>query len=174
MNGLIHIYCGDGKGKTTAAVGLAVRACGCGKRVGLMQFLKGGDSGERRILEQLDGVTLFPVPERIKFTFQMSPEELSETAKSCSNRFSEAIELARAGRLDVLIFDEAFGAISCGLLEESAVLDFMRNKPPALELVLTGRGPSAEAVALADYVSEIKKVKHPYDHDIPARRGIEY
>ena len=54
------------------------------------------------------------------------------------------------------------------------MLDFMRNKPPALELVLTGRGPSAEAVALADYVSEIKKVKHPYDHDIPARRGIEY
>ncbi len=174
MNGLIHIYCGDGKGKTTAAIGLGVRACGRGMHVLLVQFLKGADSGELEVLRALPGFTVFPNPETLKFTFQMNEEERAQAALLCANRFEQAVDSARQGNCDLLILDEVFGAVSTGMLPEEALTEFARSKPPALELVLTGRDPSAQVLALADYVSEIKKVKHPFDRNIPARRGIEF
>lgn len=174
MNGLTHIYCGDGKGKTTAAIGLGIRACGSGKRVLLVQFLKGNTSCELTVLRELKNFRVLPGPEHIKFTFQMSLEELKAAAELCAEQFQRAVSAVNAGECDVLILDEVFGAISCGLLDETLLLDFIKNKPQSLELVLTGRGPKPEVLELADYVSEIHKVKHPYDRNIPARRGIEF
>ncbi len=174
MNGLTHVYCGDGKGKTTAAIGLGVRACGSGKQVLLVQFLKGNSSGELSVLKDLTHFSIMPAPDNIKFTFQMTPRELEETALLCVTQFCSAVSQVHAGDCDMLILDEVFGAIHCNLLANEMLTDFIKNKPPKLELVLTGRDPAPEILVLADYVSEIKKVKHPFDRNIPARKGIEF
>lgn len=174
MNGLTHVYCGEGKGKTTTAIGLGVRACGSGKRVLLLQFLKGNSSSELTVLKQIPNFKIMPTPEHIKFTFQMTPRELEETALLCSTLFGSVLAAVHAGECDMLILDEVFGAIHCGLLNRKMLIDLIKNKPKELELVLTGRDPEPEVLELADYVSEIKKIKHPFDHDIPARKGIEF
>ena len=172
MDGLIHIYCGEGKGKTTAAVGLSVRASGCGKRVVFAQFLKSRKSGERTSLALLPGVTLTEVPECVKFTFRMTEQEKLAAAELCGKQLEEAFRLAQGA--DLLVLDEAVGAVAKGLLEERTLLEYLRNKPKNLEVVLTGRNPSEELCEAADYISEIRKIKHPYDKGIPARRGIEF
>jgi cob(I)alamin adenosyltransferase len=172
--GFIHIYCGDGKGKTTAAVGLAVRASGRGRRVHFVQFLKGDDSGERRALELLPGVTLAPCPKVLKFTFAMTEAERAEEANRCEALFQNACELAKAGRCDLLVLDEVFGALQCGMLQRERVLAFLREKPEPLEVALTGRDPGEDFLDLSDYVSEICKRKHPFDRGISAREAVEY
>jgi ATP:corrinoid adenosyltransferase len=174
MDGLTHIYCGDGKGKTTAALGLGVRACGRGKRVLLVQFLKGSDSGELNVLNALPNFSVLPNPENIKFIFQMEEAERTETARLCRTRFQKAAQAAAGGACDLLILDEVFGAISTGMLPNKTLIEFIKSKPGNLELVLTGRDPEPEILTLADYVSEILKVKHPFDRNIPARKGIEF
>lgn len=174
QNGQIHIYCGDGKGKTTAAVGLGVRACGCGKRVLLVQFLKGDSSSERDILRNIPNFTVMDVPQTIKFTFQMDEAELAKTAALCENMLKQAINAAQKDDCDLLILDEVFGTLSCSLLNVDTLLEFIRKKPEKLELVLTGRDPSREFLNLADYVTEMKKIKHPYDKGMSARKGIEF
>ena len=173
-NGLTHIYCGDGKGKTTAAMGLIARACGCGRRVLLAQFLKDGSSGELHSLRSLPGFAEIPPQKIEKFTFQMNDAEKKETAEKCAQMLRAAREAAAAGSCDLLVLDECFGALSTGMLDEAELLDFVAHKPPELELVLTGRNPPVAFIQLADYVSEIQKIKHPYDAGTPARRGIEY
>lgn len=174
LNGQIHVYYGDGKGKTTCAVGLGVRACGSGKRVLLVQFLKGEHSGERDVLRQMANFTVMDVPQNIKFTFQMSEAELAQTAALCEDMLRQAMDAARREDCDLLILDEVFGALSCKLINMDTLLGFMRNKPAKLELVLTGRDPSQEFLDLADYATEMKKVRHPYDKGMQARKGIEY
>ncbi len=172
--GLIHIYCGDGKGKTTAAVGLCARACGCGRRVLLAQFLKNDSSSELRSLRLLPGFSEIPAPKTVKFTFQMNEEERREAAQRCAQMFRQARRQAEAGECSLLVLDECFGALSTGMLDGEELLDFAEHKPQQLELVLTGRNPPEEFLAIADYVSEVRKIKHPYDAGIPARKGIEY
>jgi len=174
MDGLTHVYCGDGKGKTTAAIGLGIRACGSGKKVLLVQFLKGNTSSELIVLRQLKNFSVMPASENIKFTFQMTPRELQETALLCGSQFCRAVSAVNAGDCDMLILDEIFGAIRCNLIENEKLIDLIKNKPQNLELVLTGRDPMQEILDLADYISEIKKIKHPFDRDIPARKGIEF
>ena len=172
--GLIHIYCGDGKGKTTAAIGLCVRACGCGKRVLLAQFLKDDSSAELHSLRLLPGFSEIPAPKTVKFTFQMDEEERREAAQRSSLMLQQARLTAEAGDCDLLVLDECFGALSTGMLSAAELLEFVQHKPPQMELVMTGRNPPDEFLKLADYVSEIHKIKHPYDAGIPARRGIEF
>lgn len=172
--GRIHIYCGDGKGKTTAALGLGLRACGRGKQVLLTQFLKGENSGERMVLKNICGFTLTECPQKMKFTFAMSAEEKQAEAKHCEELLEESFRNAQAGKCDLLILDEIFGAVSCGMINGEHLLAFIKNKPAPLELVLTGRNPGEEITALADYVTEMKKIKHPYELGVPAREGIEY
>ena len=170
--GFIHIYCGDGKGKTTAAVGLCVRAAGHGKRVLFVQFLKSEGSGERAILQLLPQVTVTPCPQSIKFTIQMTEEEKREEAEACSRRLYAAWE--EAEKADLLVLDEVFGALSSGLLTADEVLAGLRQKPEGLEVVLTGRDPAPCFLEIADYVTEMKKQKHPFEQGVGARRGIEY
>lgn len=171
--GLIHLYCGDGKGKTTAAMGLALRAVGSRFHVGVVQFLKDGDSGELAPLASLPGVRVLSGKGVKGFSFRMTEEE-KKTVKRChEEHLRRAIEWCREGWCDLLILDEAVDAVNCGLLDRAHLLTFLREKPPALEVALTGRNPDEELVGLADYYSEVRKIKHPYDRGITAREGIE-
>lgn len=174
MKGLTHIYTGNGKGKTTCAVGLGIRAYGRGFKVLMVQFLKGADTGELAALAKLEpGFKVYRGKEVKKFTWNMNEEELKELRKSMQEVFDFAVREASGGHWDMLILDEILGSISSGLVDVKDVACFIRNKPQHMELILTGRNAPDELVQIADYVSEIKKVKHPYERGIPAREGIE-
>lgn len=171
--GLIHIYCGDGKGKTTAAVGLAVRCAGRGGRILFAQFLKTRETGELAILNKLESIAVRRNTGISKFTFQMTPDELDTARHQQTALLHAVIEQCRQEQPDMLVLDEILPACSLGLASEEDVISFLRTKPDSLEVVLTGRNPSKRLLDMADYVSEICKRRHPYDKGIPARIGIE-
>lgn len=171
---MLHIYYGNGKGKTTASVGLAVRAAGRNLRVLFAQFLKTEDSGERTTLRTIENIDLVPCPEKLKFVSQMSDEEKMLCRQHCRNVFDHSIRMALMGSYNMVIFDEIFIAIEHNMLPESELFDFLANVPKNIEVVLTGHNPSEKILALADYVTEMKKIKHPYEKGVPARKGIEY
>lgn len=173
--GYIHIYAGDGKGKTTAATGLTVRAAAREWNVLFVQFIKSGKSAELRILRELPTVEVISGQKVGKFTFMMTDEERKIAVDEMSGRLEEAIKRAMSGELDMLVLDETLGAISSGMIPEERVLYLMRNKPEHMELVLTGRGPSEALIAEADYYSEIVMRKHPYETEgLDARPGVEF
>ena len=171
--GLIHVYCGDGKGKTTAALGLAVRCAGRGGKVLFVQFLKDRPTGELASLALIPGITVVRGTGNKKFTFQMTTAELKEAHDIQNSLFDTVLEQCRVLQPDMLVLDEILVACSTGLVDESKLLAFLRAKPAKLEVVLTGRGPSQAVIDAADYVSEICKRKHPYDTGQAARIGIE-
>jgi len=171
--GLIHIYCGDGKGKTTCGMGLCVRAAGAGGKVLIYQFMKDNSTSERRVLSQVPGITLIDGPDRVKFSFQMTEEEKAEQRTSYRERLKQLFRKAEEERYDLLFLDEAIYTVRAGLLPEQDLISCLDHKPEGLEVILTGQGPSEEMILRADYVTEMKKVKHPYDRGISARRGIE-
>lgn len=173
MFGLIHIYCGDGKGKTTAAIGLAVRCAGRGNKVLLVQFLKSRDSGELYSLAKLPDIEVMRGKESKKFTFQMNEEEKHALLIEHNKMFEQVLEKIKNGGYSLLILDEVIGALNAKVFEMPKLIEFLRHKPENLEVVLTGRNPAPELVEIADYVSEMRKVKHPMDKGIMAREGIE-
>jgi cob(I)alamin adenosyltransferase len=173
MFGLIHIYCGDGKGKTTAAVGLAVRCAGRGNKVLLVQFLKSRDSGELYSLAKLPDIEVMRGKESKKFTFQMNEEEKHVLLIEHNKMFEQVLAKIKNGGYSLLILDEVIGALNAKVFEMPKLIEFLRHKPENLEVVLTGRNPAPELVEIADYVSEMRKVKHPMDKGIMAREGIE-
>ena len=172
--GLIHIYCGDGKGKTTAAMGLGMRAVGRDKKVLLTQFLKDNETGELNSIKKLgtnfEVIKGMPVTKFFKF---MSPEEQMLTKKEHEERFSAVTKKVTDEKFDLLILDEIIASTNLDLIQLDIVIEFLENKPKGLEVVLTGRNPNEKLVKLADYVSEIKAVKHPYEKGINSRIGIE-
>ena len=171
--GLVHLYAGNGKGKTTAAVGLAVRALGCGLRVLFCQFLKDGRSGETNALKQL-GATLLHAKESPAFIFQMSEQELAKAKESHRACWEAARAAILAGEADMAVLDEVLDAVNCGMLAQEQLLELIRERPAGVELVLTGRDPSAELCAVADYYTVFACLRHPYGQGTAARRGIEY
>lgn len=173
MFGLIHIYCGDGKGKTTAAVGLAVRCAGRGNKVLLVQFLKSRDSGELYSLAKLPDIEVIRGKESKKFTFQMNEEEKHALLIEHNKMFEQVLAKIKNGGYSLLILDEVIGALNAKVFEMPKLIEFLRHKTENLEVVLTGRNPAPELVEIADYVSEMRKVKHPMDKGIMAREGIE-
>lgn len=173
MFGLIHIYCGDGKGKTTAAVGLSVRCAGRGNKVLLVQFLKSRDSGELYSLAKLPDIEVMRGKESKKFTFQMNEEEKHALLIEHNKMFEQVLAKIKNGGYSLLILDEVIGALNAKVFEMPKLIEFLRHKPENLEVVLTGRNPAPELVEIADYVSEMRKVKHPMDKGIMAREGIE-
>ncbi len=173
MFGLVHIYCGDGKGKTTAAVGLAVRCAGRGNKVLLVQFLKSRDSGELYSLAKLPDIELMRGKESKKFTFQMNSEEKHALLLEHNKMFAQVLAKIKTGNYSLLILDEVIGAVNAKVFDINLLMEFLRNKPEKLEVVMTGRNPLPELVEIADYVSEVRKVKHPMDKGIMAREGIE-
>lgn len=174
MKGCVHIYCGDGKGKTTAAVGLAVRAAGRGKKVVIARFLKTEDSGEVEVLRNIPGITVFPCEKTFGFYFQMTEDQKQEAARYYSELLERAWSMAAGSQADLLILDEIMAACTYHLVEEKCLCRFLDNRPGHLEVIMTGRNPSEELQARADYISEVKKGKHPFDHGMEAREGIEY
>jgi cob(I)alamin adenosyltransferase len=169
--GLVHIYCGDGKGKTTAAVGLAMRCVGAGGRVLFFQFLKGNTSSERNVIEKLGNIDVVSGIDNMKFVWTMTEDEKAETARRYREIFSELKKKAEA--YDMLILDEVIPALKYDFISEGELIDFIASKPKNTELVLTGRNPSERLVGLADYVTEMKKIKHPFDRGVNARNGVE-
>lgn len=174
MKGLVHIYTGDGKGKTTASIGQGIRAYGRGFKVLMVQFLKGAKTGEMITLEKLaPDFALRRGKEVKKFTWQMTKEELEELKKDQQEMFKYAIDEITSNKWDLVILDEIIGAVSSNVIALKEVAELVKNKPDNLELILTGRNAPQELIELADYVSEIKAVKHPMEKGIPARKGIE-
>ena len=172
--GLVHLYCGEGKGKTTAAVGLCARAAGSGKRVLFVQFFKDGTSSENASLRLLPNVHTMHEPRYFGRVSNMGKGEFEECKRAYSALFAAAIARAAEEKFDLLVLDEAVSSCNHGVIDEGALLRFLKNRPARLEVVLTGREPSAALVEAADYVTEMKKVKHPFDAGIVARRGIEF
>lgn len=172
--GLVICYIGDGKGKTTAAIGLAVRAVGAGLRVRMLQFIK----GEWKPAE-LKGLAL------LADRFSMEQLGLGFVTYKPKLPYERHLEAARAGweqarremqsgAQDVLILDEINNAFRFGLLPPAEVIEALRTRPPELHVVLTGRGAPAEILDVADLVTEMRSVKHPYEHGIPAQYGIDF
>lgn len=172
MAGLVHIYCGDGKGKTTAAVGLTLRSAGAGNRVVFTQFFKDGSSSEISLLRQIPGISVLHADTVGGFWKRMTAEQQAQASRDYTELFHIACEMAKNANL--LVLDEIISACNHGAVPEDAVLDFLKNKSENLEVVLTGRNPSAALLVQADYVTEMKKVKHPFDRGVLARKGIEY
>lgn len=169
---MIHIYCGDGKGKTTAAVGLAVRMAGFGGKVLFGQFFKDGSSSEIAMLKLLPNITVRhckTIPGRY---IRLSPEQREQVRSDYTAYLRELLDMAED--FDLLVLDEVISACNHGTVPEEMLLAFLSKVPESPEVVLTGRNPSGALTALADYVTEMKKQKHPFDRGIPAREGIEF
>ena len=173
--GLIHLYYGNGKGKTTAAIGLCIRASGCGKNVVFTQFLKNWNTGELAQLKLLPNITVLrgKMPGGT-FVHEMTDEQRAQAKASHDEILKQALELQKNGRCDMLVLDECIDAYRLELLDHALFDDLLANKPPELELVLTGHNPDPRHIALADYVTEMVKHRHPYDAGVTARRGVEF
>ena len=170
--GRIHIYFGDGKGKTTAAVGQAVRAAGHGFRVLFFQFLKDNSSNERKILEQISNITCLPGREQVKFVSRMNGDEKAELLHYNNKALDEIVKFCSP--FDLLVLDEALCAVGLKVLSEEKLISFLQHKPRGLEIVLTGHQVSDRMKEIADYATEMHKIKHPYDLGKLAREGIEF
>jgi len=170
VKGMVHVYCGDGKGKTTAALGLAMRASGRGRRVLWTSFLKDYESGE--FLGSMP-FALFPGEPVAKFVFEMTREEQNSVAAEHRSRLMRAFELAAEGGFDMLVLDEGITACTLGLVGVDLIVSSLKKRPHKLEVVLTGRDPDPRIIEAADYVSRIEVVKHPFSRGVAAREGIE-
>ena len=170
MKGYVQIYTGDGKGKTTAALGLSLRACGAGLRVCVLQFLKHGDYSEIRALRQLTPqVTLRQFGSGRFVRGQPSADDL----QAAEEGLQAAKRAITGGAYDLVILDEINVAAAMGLVTIAAVLELLRQRPPEVEVVLTGRQADAAIIAAADLVTEMKAVKHYWADGVKARVGIE-
>ena len=173
--GLIHVYTGEGKGKTTASMGLAIRAAGDGYKVLIAQFLKPADvnSGERKTLCALPNVEmLFSETRHTIFEQEKTPRE--RKMASLEKFLEEVWERAIKEKFDLLILDEINNSLNEGWINLENFLGLLEKKPTALEVVLTGRNAPSKLTNRADYVTEMLKIKHPFDQGVMARKGIEY
>ena len=175
MSGFTHIYYGNGKGKTTAALGLALLAAGCGRSIVIVQFLKDWKCGELNSLTSLPNVTVL----RGKasggvFVRDMSDEQKAQTKAIHDENLKNAIEMHTDGQCDMLILDEAIDAYNLGMLDAGLLDGLLDSKPDDLEIVITGHSPDNGMLEKADYVTEMVKRKHPYDRGVAARRGVEF
>ncbi len=169
---MIHLYHGEGKGKTTAACGLAVRAAGSGMKVLFTQFFKNGSSSEVGVLRSVPGVTVL-IPDVYYGRYKkMSDGEREATGSNYRAVMKEIAE--RAGEYGMVVLDESVSAYNYGMLDRAAFLEFLRKEGQEREIVLTGRGPQEELREIADYVTEMRKEKHPFDRGIMGRKGVEY
>ncbi len=174
---MIQAYIGDGKGKTTASIGLLVRAHGSGKKVAMVAFDKGSDTYKHSEFASFDKLGIeYHVTglERMeptgKFRFENLPEDLEEAKRG----LEMARKLAANPELEVLVLDEVLSAVTYELLDKNLLLDFILTVPKKLELVLTGRCNDEQILSKVDLITEMKKIKHYFDKGVQAREGIEY
>jgi cob(I)alamin adenosyltransferase len=171
-HGLLIINTGDGKGKTTAALGLALRAAGCGMRTTILQFVKRDEAGEHRALADLPGEPIDILRLGTGFvTESPPPPEATEATRAA---LAEARRRLTGGQWDMVVLDEIFAALAAGLVTEDDILSLVTLRPPAVHLVLTGRAAPESVIDLADLVTEMRCIKHPHDHGVAAQEGIEF
>ena len=175
-NGCVHIYTGTGKGKSTAAIGIGMRAVSSGLKVCMFQFLKRyGSSAENRLFLPRFKVVCFdqvhPMFEGSRVMFDGLREKIKKHILRDLRKVKKTI---KAGRYDVIILDEIINCVSEKFIPEDVVIKLISSKPKRVELVLTGRGATRRLIECADYVSSINKLKHPFDKGMLARKGIEF
>lgn len=169
--GLVQVYTGNGKGKTTASLGLGFRAAGRGLNVLMIQFLKPAeDYGEHIAAGRFDNFTIMPMG--LDHMCHTVPRE--EDVRLASETLAQAEKLIFSGRYDLVILDEVNVAMSRRYLEPCKVIDMLKRRPGNIEIVLTGRGAPPEIIEYADLVTEMLMIKHPFDRGVKARKGIEY
>ncbi len=189
--GYVQVYTGNGKGKTTAALGITMRASGAGMKIAFIQFMKALGYSEQKILPTLPGVTWKTLgkPFFIAKAGSISEEELAEYGDACvvfeegnppadyvkmiNDGFARAREMVLSGAYDMVVLDEINCAMFFGLLSADDVLELIRNKPAHTELILTGRCAPEKIIEAADLVTEMREIKHYYNEGVQARRGIE-
>lgn len=172
--GLIQVYTGNGKGKTTAALGQGLRACGRGLRVYMVQFLKSGDTGELHSVEKLKPLfEIYRFERERGFFWTLSAEEKQELKKDIDKGFEFIRSVVAENRCDILIIDELLGVLGNRLLTVDEVMKLLKSKPDTMEIIITGRNVPDEIAELADLVTEMREVKHYFNKGIPAREGIE-
>jgi len=170
--GYIQVYTGNGKGKTTASLGLAVRAAGHGLHTVIIQFMKGWiDYGELRGVEMLSPFVELHQSGRDTFVNRENPDP--EDIRLAQEGWELAKATILGGKADIVVLDEINCAVDFGLLHVGQVLDLLGRKPDGMEIVLTGRGAPQEIVAIADLVTEMREIKHYYDKGLDARVGVE-
>ncbi|OCC14540.1 Cob(I)alamin adenosyltransferase [Dissulfuribacter thermophilus] len=167
--GFIHVYTGNGKGKTTAALGLGIRALGAGLKVLLVQFLKKGDFSEIRFLGSQPNIEIrqFGTGKFVKG--RPSKEDVEEAERG----IKEIKDLLNSGKFDVVILDEANIAVKYGLIDLETIIDLIEARPKGTEIILTGRGADPKIIELADLVTEMQEIKHYFKKGVYARIGIE-
>ena len=168
--GYIHLYFGEGKGKTTAAMGLAARALGHGKSVVIVQFLKRGDSGEIESLKKLGAVVYSGKAGDSFRVADMTPDEISKTKTISLDNLSGALKR----ECDILILDEFCAAINNDIIDEKTAKAALTKIDENTEIIITGRKPKKWLLDEADYITEMGCIRHPHDDGIPAREGVEY
>lgn len=169
--GCVQVYTGNGKGKTTAALGLALRAVGRGLKVCVFQFIKGGGRyGEHFAAEKLAPLLTIIQTGRPGW---VNTKDITEDRLTAQEAFIQAQELLASGRFDLFICDEINGAVNFGLIDVEQVLDLISKKPERTELVLTGRSAHERVIEAADLVTEMQEIKHYFRSGVPARNGIE-
>jgi len=170
MKGYIQIYTGNGKGKTTASLGLSIRAAGAGMKVFIIQFLKKGNFSEIKALERFsDQITIEQYGLERFIKGKPSPEDIEAGEKG----YRRAVEILKKGSHDLVIIEEGNVALSCNIISEKKLLDLIDMKQDHVELVITGRGATPSVIKKADLVTEMTEVKHYYQQGVMARVGIE-
>lgn len=169
MKGYVQVYTGNGKGKTTASIGLAVRAAGAGLNVFIVQFMKQGNYSEIKALSKFDTISV----EQYGAGKFVKGKPSKDEKRSCTEGYRRLCSILSAGDHDMVIAEEANVAFTCGLLTEEELLQLIEMKPDHVELVLTGRGAAESVVAAADLVTEMREIKHYYKQGVAARVGIE-
>lgn len=164
---MIQVYIGEGKGKTTASIGLSIRAAGHGFKVLFIQFLKDDSSGEISVLRSIPGIEVIHCPVNYGFTFQMTEDQMKETAQEYDKMLDKAIDTD----VFLVVLDEAIQALNAGLISREKLERLLHKN---CEIALTGRNAPEWLTDRADYVSNIQKIKHPYDKGVQARVGIEF
>lgn len=170
--GLTQIYTGDGKGKTTATIGMALRSLRLNFKVAVFQFMKGEKTGEIVTIEEL-GAEVHMLNAQNKFTWNMNEAELQVLRNECQDGLKKVKHMAASGEYDMIICDEIINAINSKLVSNEDVLDLIAVKNKHTELTLSGRNASPALMEAADLVSEIQCIKHPFEKGIPSRKGIE-
>ena len=169
--GYVHVYTGSGKGKTTAALGLGLRAAGAGFKVHMIQFMKGRRYSELDAVEKIPNFTISQHG-RDEFVSKENPEQID--INLAQEGFAHAQEIIKNGKYDMVILDEINVAVDYNLVPLDDLLELIEEKPEKLELVLTGRYAHPELVKMADLVTEMLEIKHPYQHGVQARKGVDY
>ena len=171
---MLQIYCGNGKGKTTASLGLALRGAGSQMKVHIIQFMKGNESSEWHALQFVPNITIQRCNKNYGFTADMTLQDKIEITQCHNDLLQKAETLLQTHQVDMLILDEFNNAYEYSLLDRKFADSMIFNRPKDIELILTGRNANPKFLAIADYISEITAIRHPFQKGIKARKGIEF